>query len=591
MSNSEKDSEATLTADSPDSDFPDREVANSSNRTNDGSFLSCHAADKNSSLSEENFELNRDLSIGNSGIQASSSNIVTDPNIRKRADLSSDSSYNREDFAKKSKTTFCGAFVKKTGTITIPAVSSGDNSAVDAVSNPNLNAPSNESDSAIGNVSGNAAIHNDNSVNFVNHFNNSASSNADINEMFIGFTDKEPHEQMRVLLNLINSNTFKENVVQHINPFANLLTQVYSEIENRRDKTSGAYIYKNTISADVSRKIESVKSFTKQKLDMLEQKSLARFNKTVESHNKLESTLQNSVTQAVNAVNSLAAPNSVIVREISRLKRDIKLLKNKENSNYVDTSNVKRMRISNFKFEHLCVVEVGFDKFEEVKNFLNQVPEIKNGKFKIVRINPSEKKLYINCADVNSKCNIIAILLNEGYNCRDAICQTKFVKIGPICSNRSPSDFLDHLKNSDSSLRFNINDLKLFKVLKISNSINYFVFSINREVSSIIDVNPAVFFDCRKMFFKAFYPAKHCHKCSQFGHTTAFCSNNIKACPKCGGNHPLSECNNSDPITYKCVNCTSKRLANNVHSAWSKLCPIKKRYMKAIKNNLSNSNG
>ena len=66
-----------------------------------------------------------------------------------------------------------------------------------------------------------------------------------------------------------------------------------------------------------------------------------------------------------------------------------------------------------------------------------------------------------------------------------------------------------------------------------------------------------------------------CHRCAQFGHVQKYCAEHKVKCPKCAGDHPLSECQADNK---KCPNCARySNLENGSHAATDAECPLYKK--------------
>lgn len=78
-----------------------------------------------------------------------------------------------------------------------------------------------------------------------------------------------------------------------------------------------------------------------------------------------------------------------------------------------------------------------------------------------------------------------------------------------------------------------------------------------------------------------------CYKCSKYGHVAKSCTNN-DICPKCAGDHKISECVSDN---FKCNNCVSMNSKLNLklavnHAVWDISCPCYKRIVNIQVNKL-----
>lgn len=90
--------------------------------------------------------------------------------------------------------------------------------------------------------------------------------------------------------------------------------------------------------------------------------------------------------------------------------------------------------------------------------------------------------------------------------------------------------------------------------------------------------------ECR--IFEHIYLVR-CYKCCGFQHKSNDCQQNQK-CGSCSGSHKFVDCKSKRKC---CVNCKSANDKNNLnfdtnHHAWSKQCPILKRHLSKLVNNI-----
>lgn len=82
-----------------------------------------------------------------------------------------------------------------------------------------------------------------------------------------------------------------------------------------------------------------------------------------------------------------------------------------------------------------------------------------------------------------------------------------------------------------------------------------------------------VILDLLSVFVEEHLRVAVCHKCSQFGHVQKYCSErNGKMCPRCAGEHALSECTAE---LKNCPNCKRYSGLDNIrHGANDQECPL-----------------
>lgn len=79
-----------------------------------------------------------------------------------------------------------------------------------------------------------------------------------------------------------------------------------------------------------------------------------------------------------------------------------------------------------------------------------------------------------------------------------------------------------------------------------------------------------------------------CYKCNGFSHKASDCTNNT-SCPRCAGEHKVSECKAEE---VKCINCKTlnEKLNLNLstnHTTWDKECVVLQRKIRALKQKIN----
>lgn len=516
-------------------------------------------------------------------LSASSSNFVDKKNLnRKRNDLSSDSPFVDElNKLKKAKKTneinkSCD-FDKNLSPNSGADLIDLNSSLSDAFTNTQVFNTSGETNIEVNN--GNITINNNNTPNIVPGTSSSQPLNTSYSvlaNLFSGFTDKNALDKLEVISEFMNycRSDNLDQVRCLIQGAYNSFLDEKKDIPNKSSSEFSVRDQLNSLTNNIVAMNKSLSTRITQVEKQLGKKDVYSYHMSTDLCEKINLCVEKTVKKNT-------SQESPLIKEISRIKRDLQILKSNRNNS------IKKVSSISYNIDHLCVVNAGYGKLEEVKKAINNLTEVKNGKLKVIKINPTIDKLYVNCADESSKNGIIGNLTVLGFSCRGAIKRTNHYRIGPIQNGFKSQDLLDHLNNSDVRFTSHIDGFMLFSVLKINSNTDYFVYTVDSAVDEIIQNNPKINFDCRDLLFKRFIPAKHCHKCSEFGHTSSYCKNHTKACPKCGGNHALNQCDATEPSTFKCANCRKKGYDNSNHSAWSKYCPVKKQYMKIIKENLN----
>lgn len=79
-----------------------------------------------------------------------------------------------------------------------------------------------------------------------------------------------------------------------------------------------------------------------------------------------------------------------------------------------------------------------------------------------------------------------------------------------------------------------------------------------------------------------------CFKCCKFGHKADDCEQELHTCPKCSGSHKINDCKSNEIICVNCheINVTRKLNLDCKHFAWDSRCPVIKRRLERIKNNI-----
>ena len=90
---------------------------------------------------------------------------------------------------------------------------------------------------------------------------------------------------------------------------------------------------------------------------------------------------------------------------------------------------------------------------------------------------------------------------------------------------------------------------------------------------TIMNLGGKIILDLLSIFVEEHLRVAVCHKCSQFGHVQKYCAErNGKLCPRCSGEHVLSECNAAEK---SCPNCKRYSGLENVkHGANDQECPL-----------------
>lgn len=197
--------------------------------------------------------------------------------------------------------------------------------------------------------------------------------------------------------------------------------------------------------------------------------------------------------------------------------------------------------------------------------------------------NVKDGGILIGCDDAESANNFKKVAtqkLSSQYKISDVKKFQPKIKIVGLMSNFEDEELVKYLKGQNDIISEN-SFIKVLKVWATKNNSNIF--------QSVVEVDAATYgliMSRGKLFVNydvcTVYDATNirvCYKCSGYNHGQSNCPSDVSICPKCSGDHRLSECNSD---VFKCINCKNAKLDDINHTVWDvSKCPI---YQKRLSN-------
>lgn len=291
----------------------------------------------------------------------------------------------------------------------------------------------------------------------------------------------------------------------------------------------------------------------------------------------------------------------------SNKKRKWSDIVNQESSDNDINQKSKMHKLSNDQPESILIMQpsedLGIDEItDEVKKDMRKIVSSKldpvNDPVLAMRFS-SKGKLIIKCDNKESVDlikNKLQSLVGEAFNLSEPKPMKPYLRINDINAIDYVSDdeLIKYIVAQNKDIFKSSADIKLIKSNK--HSAKRKNNTIHEWYSAIICVDKRT---CDNILYKKslrigwsscrvslYVNIKRCFKCNGYNHTANNCNKADHVCPKCSGNHKISECTSTEIKCCNCLNMNAKSGLNMPfhHFAWSEKCPVFQRKSLSVSN-------
>ncbi|KAG6465571.1 hypothetical protein O3G_MSEX015240 [Manduca sexta] len=138
---------------------------------------------------------------------------------------------------------------------------------------------------------------------------------------------------------------------------------------------------------------------------------------------------------------------------------------------------------------------------------------------------------------------------------------------------RQNKNILDKIEKSEDRMEIRYrkrarNPLMMHVVVKVSPQI----WALTTEAG-------ALHIDVQRVRVEDQSPLVQCSRCLGYGHGRRFCRVSLDVCSHCGGQHLRSDCPDwTAAVQPTCCNCQKAKMTDTSHNAFSRDCPVRKRW-------------
>ncbi|CAD0206062.1 unnamed protein product [Chrysodeixis includens] len=228
-------------------------------------------------------------------------------------------------------------------------------------------------------------------------------------------------------------------------------------------------------------------------------------------------------------------------------------------------------------------METGEEVLEKIRTAVNareegiRIDRIRKGK---------DRKIIIGCETKEEIGKVKERIKNAGTNLtvEEVTNKDPLVVLMEVLKVNTNDDVLKGLRNQNGHLLKGLreeDDRVEVKYRKRARNLltEHVVLKVSPEIWRRLTQAKGVHMDLQRIRVADQSPLIQCARCLGYGHTRRLCETTEDICSHCGGKHLSSECEKrKDGNPPRCTNCSGAGLETVDHSAFSRECPVRRRW-------------
>ncbi|XP_046977644.1 uncharacterized protein LOC124543464 [Vanessa cardui] len=227
------------------------------------------------------------------------------------------------------------------------------------------------------------------------------------------------------------------------------------------------------------------------------------------------------------------------------------------------------------------------DTGDQVLERVRKAVNAKDGWITIEKVRKvKDRKVIVGCKTIEDRSKLKERLrcVEEHIHIEEVKNQDPMVILKDVLAIHSEEDILTALRNQNKTIFKDINKQDDRMVIKYHKKArNPHTRHVVVRVSPVLHHNMiqtgTVHIDIQKIRVADQSPLVQCSMCLGYGHGRRFCKETEPKCCHCGGSHFKEKCSEwIAGASPRCTNCTSAKLEDTEHNAFSDQCPIRRRW-------------
>ncbi|CAD0204056.1 unnamed protein product [Chrysodeixis includens] len=236
------------------------------------------------------------------------------------------------------------------------------------------------------------------------------------------------------------------------------------------------------------------------------------------------------------------------------------------------------------------VVVTSQDEMETGEEVLQKIRTAVNAKEEGIRVDKirkgKDRKIIIGCVTKEEIGRVRERIEKAGTNLvvEEVTNKDPLVILMEVLKVNTNEDVLKGLRNQNSHLLKGLkeeDDRIEVKYRKRARNLltDHVVLKVSPEIWRRLTQAKVVHMDLQRIRVADQSPLIQCARCLGYGHTRRLCEASQDTCSHCGGEHLSKDCEGKkDGNSPRCTNCSSANLETVNHSAFSRECPVRRRW-------------
>lgn len=224
---------------------------------------------------------------------------------------------------------------------------------------------------------------------------------------------------------------------------------------------------------------------------------------------------------------------------------------------------------------------------EEVLNRIRKAVNAKEGGVLVDKIRKAkDRKVIVGCKTVEDRQKVKERIEKSGEHLKveDVKNKDPLVIFKDVLCYNSDAEVLSALRKQNSILFKDLDDQEnkmeiAYKKRTRNPLTSHIVMRVSSKIWQRMVEAEAVHIDLQRVRVEDQSPLVQCSLCLGYGHGRRFCKETSEICSHCGGHHMRTECPEwLAQGTASCCNCRRAKLDKTDHNAFSRDCPIRKKW-------------